>query len=360
MPHNDRPRLLASGLDSLYVSYYVDTSVSCLDWDELGYQKARLSRERNGKFSETVLGGERFALRPYGRKPYTFVLSNQDYEVGLSENMQPRCHVQFLSEGLWKYGLDKMLGRIDRWISAMGFHVTSPNAVSRADWAFDYDVPAPDFLPAHFVSRAVKNANWREGQVEQSIQFGTGDTVVRVYDKVAEIAQQSGKTWFHEIWGQSEHVWRVEFQTRRERLKQAGIHTTEDMKALQNDLLRELACNHTTLRRPNADSNRSRWPLHPLWAALKADIDALPQTGLVRALDPRLPLEWRLYQLGKSLYGTLKGIAAVVALMDGETAPFPLDEFIETLPGILAPHHANDNWRHDVIQRITAHCLGQW
>lgn len=357
---SERPRLLASGLDSLYVAYSVETCQGRLDWDDLGFHKERLRRQRHSDFAEIELGSERFALKPFGRKPYTFLLTNSQFEIALSEHMPPRCYVQFFSEGLWKLGLDALLGRIEAWLASMGFRHTRPNVVARADWAFDYDLPCVDFRSEHFVTRANKVGSWTDQGELQTISLGKGDIVIRIYDKVAEIAQQSGKAWFHEVWGQSANVWRVEFQARGDRLKAGGIHTTDDLKALQNDLLRELAGGHTTLRRPGGDSNRSRWPWHPLWRALNDDIAALPQTGLVRTLDPLMPLNWRLHQQSKSLYGNFKGLAAVIALIDGRTEPHDLDEVIKALPDLLKPHHANDNWREEVGRRITAHWLGQW
>lgn len=111
----------------------------------------------------------------------------------------------------------------------------------------------------------------------RTVALGTGHTVIRVYDKVAEIGQNSGKAFFFELWGQTDGVWRIEFRLRRERLKRAGIGTLGDIKERQNDVLRELAIHHTTLRAPLPDSNRSRWPLHPLWRRLGRDIAALPQ-----------------------------------------------------------------------------------
>ncbi len=356
----DRPRLLASGLDSLYVAYSIDVCQGSLDWDDLGFRKERLRRQRHAEFAEITLGSERFALKPYGRKPYSFVLTNPQFEISLSEHMQPRCYVQFFSEGLWKQGLDALLARVEGWLASMGFRATQPNAVSRADWAFDYDLPVTDFRPEHFVTRAAKEASWRDRGALQTISLGVGDIVIRVYDKVAEIAQKSSKVWFHEVWGQSENVWRIEFQVRRERLKAGGIHTTNDLKMLQNDLLRELAGGHTTLRCPSGDSNRSRWPWHPLWRGLNDDIAVLPQTGLVRALDPLMPLQWRLHQQTKSLYGNFKGLAAIIALIEGSTVPSSLPEVIQALSDLLSRYHANDNWVEEVGRRITAHGLGQW
>ena len=44
----ERPKLLLRGLDSLYVSYFLDMSTGKLDWDELAYQKQRV-RESSGR-----------------------------------------------------------------------------------------------------------------------------------------------------------------------------------------------------------------------------------------------------------------------------------------------------------------------
>lgn len=255
-----RPKLLLRGVDSLYVSYYLDMATGRLDWDDLAFQKERLKRTRDEKFSEIELGSERFALQPYGRHPYSYVLSNKAFQVSLGEHIKPGCHVHFLSEALWQYGVNGVLERFDEWSRSMDFRATQPETVSRADWAFDYDLPTVDFVPDDFVSRARKNSIWRENRCLQTVTFGSGDTVVRVYDKVAEIGQKSGKAWFFELWGQQQDVWRIEFQLRRERLRQAGINTTQELKDFQNDLLRELATSHTTLRCPNDDGNRSRYP----------------------------------------------------------------------------------------------------
>ncbi len=88
---------------------------------------------------------------------------------------------------------------------------------------------------------------------------------LRVYDKIAEIKQQSDKVWFFLLWEEDENVWRIEWQIRKAVLKKFGIVTFNDLKNRQGDLLYYLAVEHDTLRIPNNDSNKSRWPLHPLW-----------------------------------------------------------------------------------------------
>ena len=201
--------------------------------------------------------------------------------------MYPSCHVQFYSKGLWHLGLDGLADRIDIWRRSLGLVESRPDAVSRVDFAFDFHLPIADLVVDHFVTRASKDATYRQHGQAQTFTFGRGEVVIRIYDKTAEIEQQSGKSWFFGMWGRKDQVWRIEFQIRRERLKQAGIETVADLKDMQNDLLRELATNHTSLRCPNGDSNRSRWPLHPLWQSLLNEIAKQPQTGLVRSIRRR-------------------------------------------------------------------------
>jgi hypothetical protein len=100
--------------------------------------------------------------------------------------------------------------------------------------------------------------------------------------------------------------------------------------------------------------------LHPLWQALIDDIESLPQTGLVRNIDPRMPIDWRLYQQSKSLYGTLKGLGALLGLKGRKAVPPELPAVLEALPGLLDPHHSRLDWADDLERRMTGYGLGQW
>lgn len=354
----DRPRLLASGVDSLYVSYYLDLTRGRLNLDDLERHKLRLQDARGVEFAKVQLGSETFAVLPYGRSPYRWLLRNEVFEIALSEKASPCCHVQFFSEGLWTQGWHAAAARFDLWRESMALRHVAPEVVSRADWAFDYDVPVIDFDWNQFVSRSRKDSAHRFQREVQTFTFGRGDVVIRVYDKVAEIAERSQKHWFHQIWKQAEHVWRVEFQVRRDRLHDGGIDTLDDLGALQADLLRELAHGHTTLRRPSGDSNRARWPLHPLWRALQADIAALPQTGLAMVIDPVAALEIRAALQARSLHGALKGLAAVEGARMGRDEPITLQELLAALPELLRPHHNSLIWRSDLRRRLDALRLG--
>jgi hypothetical protein len=93
---------------------------------------------------------------------------------------------------------------------------------------------------------------------------------------------------------------------------------------------------------------------------LRSDIDQLPQTGLIRDLDPRSPINWRLYQLTKSLYGNLKAVAALWQIASDLDGCIPLDELIALLPKLLAQHHEPETWEEEIRRRVAAYGLGRW
>lgn len=83
---------------------------------------------------------------------------------------------------------------------------------------FGYHLPELDFDESHFISRSVKDSKYSENGRLQSLTFRKGDVVMRFYDKIAEIDQQSSNVWFHDLWGQKKDVWGIERQVRKDTL----------------------------------------------------------------------------------------------------------------------------------------------
>ncbi len=356
----DRPRLLLNGLDSLYVCYSLDMRTSTLDFPDLEYRKEMI-RDGQRDFETLTLGCEDFALRPHGAKPYRFLLENDAFSLGMTEVMQPTLRAQFRSEALWRSGAIALHQRIVDWARSIGATMIAPETISRADWSFDFDLPEVDFNEDDFTTRAHKDAKYRDGGRVQTFRLGAGHTVIRVYDKVAEIRQSSGKVWFFDLWGQSENVWRIEFQIRSERLKTGAIRTLGDLEELQGDILRQLAHEHTTLRRPTGDSNKSRWPLHPLWQSLQDAIVEMPHLGLARHYDPDSALQYRKFKTLTSMYGYLKALAAMSVLESGHWRRMvTLEDLAEEILDMLQPHHIPTIWQQDVEQRIRDYESGKW
>jgi hypothetical protein len=237
--------------------------------------------------------------------------------------------------------------------------VEKPESLSRVDWCFDYSVMKRDFDMDSFVSLSDKDSQHREHGMVQTFTLGKGAVVLRVYDKIAEIKQQSAKVWFHELWGQDDSVWRIEWQVRKPLLRAVGIRTFAELHERQGVLIRFLAETHDTLRVRTEDSNRSRWPLHPLW------IDFQQRIADLHTLDPKqvdgkeLVLDERLIRLTISVYGYLKRMAAVSCVKQGQ--PMMSEEEAYGLLGERLRQLFDPlSWKMDVRKRMKAIELGEW
>ncbi|MEL6791038.1 MAG: hypothetical protein AAFO78_10765 [Pseudomonadota bacterium] len=355
---------LTSGIDTLYVCYPFDIAASNLDLDSLDYQKALLKDDPSRHVHPVALGGVNFGLLTNGAFPYRWVLANRQMTWKLARALQPSVQVEFSSEGLWHEGADALHDQVQAIARAEKMVAVAPDAVSRVDYAFDYHVPHRDFSIVNMVSRARKDSQYRAGETLQTLTFGRGDIVVRVYDKSAEIAEKSGKAWFHDIWGVKDHVWRIEFQLRREALKRFGIRTMADVLSGIGDALRDIASRHTTMRLPARDSNTSRWPLHPIWQDLLQRIDALPNLGVVRDFNRTASLALREHDLARSIVGNLKGLAALQALRGGRGGttdrPPDIETTIKRLQFFAAREVHPFAFEQAVQERIRKYEAGQW
>ena len=159
----------------------------------------------------------------------------------------PSFFVTFRSEALWRDGPYQLHQRLLNWAASVGYVPAKPETMTRVDFCFDYDLPCMDFNEDHFLTLSSKDPQHREDGNIQTFTFGRSDVVLRVYDKVAEIAQQSGKVWLFFLWDQHENVWRIEWQVRKTVLRRFGIHTFQQLGDQAKPLLAYLAHEHDTL-----------------------------------------------------------------------------------------------------------------
>lgn len=354
-------RFLLAGLDTVECAYFLDTAFGCrLDFGRLLAEKEALRQAKSREPKAVTLGHVEFLLQPYGSSSgYPLVLSNEDWIVACGEFNNPSFFVKFKSLALWRDGADTLHRRFLEWAAGVGLSPFRPESLARVDFAFDYGLPRIDFDENSFVSLSSKDTQYRKDGQIQTFVLGKGDVVLRVYDKVAEIAEQSGKSWFFDLWGEKENVWRIEWQVRKPVLRRFGLRTFEDLAEGAGDLLRYLGHEHDTLRVPMPDSNRSRWPLHPLWRDLQAQTAAFSAQGVYREIDPGALLDERLLRIAISMYGYLKRIAAIRTLQAGLPDVSP-EQALGQFERLLDKVHDPLTWRGDVAKRVDLMRLGQW
>lgn len=353
--------LLLHGLDTVECAYYlIPKSSSHLDFVGLAVERDSMKQAKIKSGREIQLGSESFLLSSHGTgSGYPFLIQNEAFIIQFGEFNRPNFFVKFRSIALWHYGAAQLHQRFLAWADSVGMMPSQPERLSRVDFAFDYNLPQIDFDEDHFVSVAASDNQYRKNRKVQTFTFGSGEVVLRVYDKTAEITEASDKTWFYPLWGQDKNVWRIEWQIRKEPLRKIGITTFESLLERQADLLRPFVAAHTSLRIPNQDSNRSRWPLHPLWHDLITQVNQMQGLGLVRELDNKSLLDERLYRIGISVYGYVKRVAAIDALYTGVDKVY-MDESLQHLCNVISEIHDPLTWQNDVNKRITKMRLGEW
>jgi hypothetical protein len=359
--HTHKPtfRHLLSGIDTLEVCFYLRPLPHCaLKFDELLGRKEALRQARFREPDEIKIGAESFLLQAYGSgSGYPLIFSNSWAVVSYGERNSPPFYVKFLSTSLWQFGWQKLVGKFLQWATDVGFEIYAPEKVSRVDVSFDYWISEIDFDEKSFVSLSSKDSHYRENQQSQTFDFGRGGIKLRVYDKVAEIRQQSGKTFFYDLWGMEEGVWRIEWQIRKELLRRFGTKTLEGLQDQAGDMLTYLSAEHDTLRIPNTDTNRSRWPLHDLWRDVQKQAAKFTMQGVLAEFDTGASIDERLQRCALSLYGYTKAVAAMEAVKTDK----PRLDFCDALNRVGALIRSAHNpaiWDYDVAKKISHLRLG--
>lgn len=353
--------LLVHGIDTVQCAYNLHTQGHCrIDFERLTAERERLRQSRDREPGVITLGRQEFFLAPRGSpQGFPLVISNEDFRIEFGQYANPPFFVTFRSQALWRDGVQALHQKFLDWVQPLGFVPRDDEGLSRVDFSFDYHLPKLDFDEDNFVSLSSKDSQHRQDGKVQTFTFGRSDAVLRVYDKVAEIKQQSGKVWLFELWGRETEVWRIEWQIRKDLLRRFGIQTFRDLDDQQGDLLRYLATEHDTLRRPTRDSNRSRWPLHPLWVDLQEKIQTLPSLGVYRVDGKPAALRERRTRVGIAVYGYLKQLAAVAATQRGLEGMSVVNAQAE-LALLVQQLHDPLSWNIEVDKRMKAIELGDW
>jgi len=353
-------KLLLDGHDTVECCYYLRAlRGQGFDFERLATWREALRQSKSKDPMPITLGGMEFLLQRYGSsRGFPLVLSNGDFSIECGEYNDPSFYVIYRSEALWRDGAFALHQRFLEWANALGFAEYRPETLSRVDWTFDYHLPVIDFDEDSLVSLSAKDAKHRKDRQPQGFDFGVGDVRLRMYDKVAEIAEASLKVWFFELWGRDSEVWRIEWQVRKDLLRRFGIRTYADLQDQQGDALRYLAHEHDTLRIKTEDTNRSRWPLHPLWIDLQEQVKRFNAQGIYRVIDPKEALNARLTRIAISIYGNMKQFAALDCVRNGQPAVSKagaLRRLHQQIDGLHDPFM----WQAEVEKRMKLIELGQ-
>lgn len=254
---------------------------------------AQSEDEAEQALAQVSIGSHIFEVRDKGMPRFPYVLVDNCFFIKINRKLSktlPMAHVQISSEYLAAVGVEAAELDLRMVINTLGI-VDGEASVSRADLFLDFFcadnlamIEQPDWI-----TRANLMAKYFDCRLDEPFTgwvIGMGGNLhARLYEKVIEIVNKSHKTYLFELWQANgwqvgEKVWRMEFQTEKQTLKELSIITLSDLLKQQAALWHYLTHDWLRLSIPNPnDTKRDRWPNHPLW-------DAIPQCMSCNSTSP--------------------------------------------------------------------------
>jgi len=259
---------LASGVDALYAS-----SRPVISGDF--YRKLLILKE-NSNFDDALLsylsiGKESYQVGSSAWGKYPVFLEHEFGRIGFTQSESlPGIRLQIRSKFLHSFGAENALLWFSNRLEEMG--ILTYWTLSRLDLYTDLQGWNPRAADKpNFLTRATDVNYYEQNDAFSGFTFGarkSGTVLCRIYNKTIEL-QKKTDGWTPLIWeDRVDHdlpVWRVEFETHAKFLHQVGIKDAADGLNKQASLWAHFTEDWLTLRTPNGDSNKSRWPISEPW-----------------------------------------------------------------------------------------------
>lgn len=306
----DRPKILRVGMDSLYLSFQGEILPAVEQG--LGEKKylAQSRHKEDQALAQYPIKGHLFEVRPGRERLFPYVLEDGAYRISLASGESrrlPFAYVKVSSDLLAHKGAEAALNELTPILDELAGQYELFPTISRVDLFADFqtNVDLGKLVREAWVTRAEGVDSYsRKGRFSGWVIGAGGQISGRLYDKTLEIAQKNHKPYLLDLWARAGRnselpVWRLEFQLRREVLDQLGIRSFTSLIERQGGIWQHATHHWLRLAEPQkSDSNRSRWPTHPMWAELAEIRWQLDDVPLERKYSPaRPPSEERLLRL---------------------------------------------------------------
>lgn len=260
-PHDRLTRgvQISQGLDRLKIGFYVGFKLDLL-FDVLA--DAKRESQENRQLVPVVLGPDEnyhYNCHPTGKRGgYAFHIQKGDVNVFISTRKDwmktPNVLIDIGSSSCWAPGVDSTLHFIKMMLALYSGQIHK-NSVSEVHICADFIGLDIESLELNNYDKWITRANKFDAYsdrtkftgitlrntedddlsaLETGISVGKGDLMLRIYDKVFEMKKNESKqSLFASVWGKKEFdeesVTRVEFQLRKNVLKQFMVKTLEDL-----------------------------------------------------------------------------------------------------------------------------------
>lgn len=283
-----RNTIIARGIDTLVVGYSMKGEISeqYLDLLEISKDLAGNKDFGNGEFPIEI-GDDSFIILPFGHKGYEWIIKNDDIQMNVCRSwsegkIMPEVMVTYRAAFLWREGIQRCTSKVYNIISKLGEIIEEK--VSRCDLCCDTREPLPQVALTDrcIQGRMRRKSNYvalsnATGLTPTGYTLGKGAIMARLYDKVQEI-QLSKKPWMESVWSkggwlQKDPVTRVEFQLRRDFLKDFNINSINSLIIALPDIWHYATTKWFTMHEANkSDKRHTRWCISEFWKIIQSTV----------------------------------------------------------------------------------------
>lgn len=274
--------ILRFGVDSVYFSFPGKLAFNRIIEFEHHKKLAQSPSKDEQSLSFVAFDKHLFVVHGHGSRRFAYILENDCYRLqlaGAHAQQLPMAYVKVASKWLLHKGVGGVVEELKAFLEPFRAEtdLRLEPRISRADLYADFLSPIPinswDEDAWVCRSRSIDKYH-REGQLSGWVVGAGGDIACRLYDKTLEI-KLSKKDYLKPLWHQAgweppAPVYRLEFQLRRQALRDLGIDTVDSLLSRERGLWEYLTQSWLRLTLPNPhDSTQTRWPTHPLWEELQ-------------------------------------------------------------------------------------------
>ncbi|NQZ54535.1 MAG: replication initiation factor [Piscirickettsiaceae bacterium] len=320
-------KILRTGIDSLYLSYQgnllEESSIRLIELKKL----AQSNEPHTVSLAQIALNDHVFEVKDRGRHPFAFILNDNWYRIEIAKLgaiRTPLAHVQVRSELLTQHGVENSVSDLNNIVNELGILTESP-AVSRLDLCVDFvtDYPLFEISDNDWVTRAKTMDRYTVKREFSGWSIGIGGNIIaRLYNKTLEM-EKHPRSYLEELhrecgWDGVSDVWRLEFQFRREALRELGLKSFGSLSESLAGLWQYASTDWLRLIVPSdTDKTQSRWLTACVWGVLQqAKWSGDQKVSRVAVAKGRPPSD-------RSLF--INGISGLTSFMAREGYTDPID-----------------------------------
>jgi hypothetical protein len=274
-------------VDSLYLTY--KGALKDDVFEALQQRKEWAQKAETAGLAQYIIGDHFFEVRAHGARNYPFILVDNAFRIQLSLGVGdvPFAVVQIMSEYLACVGTKAAVAEARALLNQVDqFVIAEPALVSRVDLSLDFKTKfrIGKISSKHLVCRARKLAKYYDDGVCTGFTIGTNNVMCRVYNKSIQMKglDNSPNNLLEQLraagWNGIDDLWRVEFQMRRNAIKQLQISTFTELEANYAGLWRYLT--ESWLRVVHIDKNqqnKTRWSTEDFWLGVQEAYGIAPK-----------------------------------------------------------------------------------